>query len=296
MIRGGWRRFRPRNVIERAAEHSSPLDDPFEEAAVLIDRLLKLNHTMERAIDAIEHRAALAPTAPQLIAQLILMTPRAAQAQQKLDAHSRGWYDKKARVLELIDFNDTFVASVLALPESRRHEFVPRIHSMMSDFCQRQRTPMFLDGQFSAIVHGLSREIAVYLAAQDEGFDVLMTSRSDDAFGVDMQIRDRSNGKYINIDCKTHSSYFFRLRELVRQRRLATKDATQAQERGFVRIINRHDNDRVPVILLRIDHTILGNIVDFRFTNTFKVVDILDQILTTYGQDDGRYGRIITGL
>lgn len=296
MIRGGWRRFRPRNVIERASEHTSPLDDPFDEAAAIIDRLLQLNRSIDRAIDTVEHRAALSPTAPQLIAQLVLMTPRAARAQQKLDAHSAGWYDKKARVMELVDFNDTFVATVLALPESRRHDFVPKIHAMMSDFCQRQRAKMFLDGQFSAIAHGLSREIAVYLAAQDEGFDVFMTSRSDDAFGVDMQIRDRSSGKYVNIDCKTHSSYFFRLRELTRQRRISSKDAVHAQDRGYVRIINRHENDRIPVILLRIDHTILGDIVDFRFTNRFKIVEILDQILNAYGQDDGRYGRIISGL
>ena len=63
-------------------------------------------------------------------------------------------------------------------------------------------------------MHGLSREIAVFKAAENAGLNALMSSRVADAFGIDMQIADTVSGDYVNIDCKTSSAFHFRLKDL----------------------------------------------------------------------------------
>lgn len=47
-----------------------------------------------------------------------------------------------------------------------------------------------INEQWTAIIRGLTREVAVYLAAKEHGFNALATDRAHDALGVDMQVQD----------------------------------------------------------------------------------------------------------
>ena len=107
--------------------------------------------------------------------QLIAQTPRAVLAQRQMDEHQHGFHNKEKRLYELIDFNDTFVNYILALPNERLPGVVDRLHDDMRAFCKRLKTPMFDERQFEAIVYGLSREIAMYRGAKQEGYEVEMT-------------------------------------------------------------------------------------------------------------------------
>jgi hypothetical protein len=126
---------------------------------------------------------------------------------------------------------------------------------------------MFSDKQYEAITRGLSREVAVYLGALDQGFGAEMTSRSQDAMGVDMVITDPVSGKSLNIDCKTASAYRYRLQDLVQQERLSADDATKADLLGYAHELNGHGSEQVAVTLLRIDANEMGDIEGFYFTN-----------------------------
>lgn len=84
--------------------------------------------------------------------------------------HGHGYHNRSKRLYELIDFNDTLVDIVLALSHEQRQSFTQEIYVHMSTVCRRSRTHMFTREQFDAIIHGLSRETAVYLAARSAGF------------------------------------------------------------------------------------------------------------------------------
>src|SRR5690606_30984045 len=58
-----------------------------------------------------------------LLALLILQAPGAARAQREMDGHRGGYKNRQARLYELIDFNDTFVDTVLSLNEEERQTF-----------------------------------------------------------------------------------------------------------------------------------------------------------------------------
>lgn len=293
---GKWRQFRPRLVPVNPAAVAQGGHTSLEKAEEIAVTLLKQNTSIEGAVDTLKAQIQITSTAPRLIALALLMTPEASHAQAMMDVHKHNFHDRKARLFELIDFNDTFVAGVLAMPRSEHKGFADLFHQAQQRLSKAYKTALFTDGQWHAILHGLSREIAVYLAAVDEGFDAIMTTRTDDAFGVDMQIRERETGRYVNIDCKTHSSFFFRLKELVRERRMTPGDAAQAQELGSCRIENCRDNRCVGVVLLRIDHTILGEITDFSFEDTTKIGQTLGEVVTKYGTSDSGYGHSIAPL
>ena len=132
-------------------------------------------------------------------------------------------------------------------------------------FCGRLGSRSFSNGQFEAITHGLSREVAVYLGALDQGFSVVMTTRGQDAMGVDMVITDPVSEKSLNIDCKTASSYHYRIKDLVQQGRLSEREGQVAEELGYAHEINGHGPEAVAVTLLRIDPNEVGDIKDFKF-------------------------------
>lgn len=293
-----WRYFRPHTltpVVERHARDVD-LDRLFADAEAEAERILKVHPTIDDAIATLKHRISNASTPERLLALTLLMVPQAARAQAMMDAHRNNFHDRKTRLFELIDFNDTFVATVLALTPAERHEFVDHLRRVMQHFAKRHKTPMFKDGQFDAIVHGLSREIAVYHAALHEGFDALMTSRADDAFGVDLQIRDRRTRAYINIDIKTHSSYYFRLKVLLREHRISMNEANTALETGYCQVMNRHDGVDVPVVIFRIDHTILGDIANFEFISSERIGEKLQLVLDECGIHDDGFGKTIVPL
>lgn len=294
-----WRYFRPRSrniITRRQAALPATRSDVFKDAYTLVEQTLKMHPTIDDAIDTIRHRTRNAATPERLLAMTLLMVPRAARAQEMMDAHKHNFHDRKTRLFELIDFNDAFVATVLALSSEERKGFSDVLYVMMKQFSRAHKTLNFQEGQYQAIVHGLSREVAVYQAALDNGIDALMTSRTDDAFGVDIQLRDRQTGVYINIDIKTHSSYYFRLKVLVRERRISQSEAETALDTGFCLVINRNEQVEVPVLLFRIDHTILGDIVDFSFKDTTRIIKKIHYAIDKYGIKDSGFGKVIVPL
>lgn len=296
MKRALWHRFVPHLREKPIYSPVAPRTQPaLAQAMVLAGTLLKEYGTFDAALEALR-RQAVTKTATKLLASLLLQSPRAVRAQVEMDGHKRNFHDRHARLFELIDFNDTFVAAVLALPAQERVNFVEQLHESLARFSHQHRAPQFNDRQYDAIVHGLSREIAVYLAASQARFDVLMSSRTDDAFGVDMQLRDPQSGDYVNIDCKTHSSFYFRVKELVRERRLTLEQATIADELGYCPILNHHNGIVAHIVLVRIDHTLLGEIVDFEFVSSLKMIDLLRDVLNRYPLHDDGFGRMIAPL
>lgn len=213
---------------------------------------------------------------------LALSAPQAAVAQEEMDKHPHGYHNKEHRLFELIDFNDAFVASVLALP----HDMLPHaeqwIRQLCDLTCQRAGTRRFSDEQYSAIVRGLSREIAVYLGVQKEGFEAEMTSRRVDAFGIDMRITDPKTLQSINVDLKTRSAFHYRIHNLQREGRLSEEALIMADRNGFTRVYNGHDGQKVPVVIWRIDEEEVGEIVDFTLERTDGLARMLRDIFARH--------------
>jgi hypothetical protein len=212
---------------------------------------------------------------------LILQTPRAALAQAQMDTHKHGYHDREKRLYELIEFNDTFVNYVLATPHVKLPGLAEQLKRDMTDFCKKLKTPMFSDEQFDAIVRGLSREIAVYRTARYHKFDARMTSRADDAFGIDMVITDMQTGKQLNIDCKTPAAFRHRLEDLVHHGRINEDDLLKGDAQGFLTITHKRGNESVPVTLFCILPDRLGEISDFTFDEPDRLKVALDTIFAT---------------
>lgn len=212
------------------------------------------------------------------VALLLAQGPKAAVAQMEMDIHHGGYRNHKARLYELIDFNDSFVDTVLALPSAELETFPERLHEMMNELCLSVGVLMMTDKQFGAIVHGLSREIAVYKAARIEGFNVHMTSRVEDAHGVDMVITDKK-GRTMNIDCKTRSSFHFRLIDIKRDHLISEEDRLQAEIKGFMVLRHGKHKDFVQTTLIRVATQELGQIRAFSFQDTKKMGDLLKRAM-----------------
>jgi len=218
-----------------------------------------------------------------LLARLILQTPSAACAQIDMDKNKGGYTDRRARLFELIDFNDTYVDTVLALPEQYLENFTHRLHHEMAVFCQQMHLPMFTDKQYDAIIHGLNREIALFRTAKKLGYVVRMTSRLQDAMGIDMVITDPNSKKSINVDCKTRSAYHFRLRDLLNQRRIDEERRLRCELMGFCLIQNGGGDKAVDTVLFRIATEDLGGIKDFDFINPHALSEQLYQAIEHHG-------------
>ena len=214
---------------------------------------------------------------------LVLQAPQAALAQVQMDRHPHGYKSRGERLYELIDFNDAFVATVLALPESELDRFEVELKRLLDWFCKRLGVRSFSEEQYSAIVHGLEREIAVYRGVQAEGLQVVMTSRASDAMGIDMVITDPASSKHINIDCKAPSAYRHRIYDLLRDGRLRPEEVTAAETLGYIGEINGHKGKKVKVILWRIDTERYGEIRSFGFADTHELGRVARTILETYG-------------
>lgn len=223
--------------------------------------------------------------AQRLREQLLSRTPGAALAQQQMDLHPRGYHHREKRLYELIDFNDTFVSLALATPYRDLSGFAESLYKDMTAYCQRLRTPMFSEQQYEAIVRGLGREIAVYRSAQYKGFGVQMTSRTEDAFGIDLIITQPETGKILNIDCKTPPSFRHRLEDLARDGRIAGDDVLRADEQGFITVQQHRGQESVPVTLFCILPDRLGEIHNF----TFDEPDRLEAMLTKMFATDGTH-------
>lgn len=243
------------------------------------------------AIDSAKQRARLAGqgtsadgTARAWLRALILQAPHAVQAQAQMDKHRHGFHNKPLRVMELIDFNDAYVAAVLAMPSDQLRNFNDETKQLIDWFCKRVGAWSFSNEQFEAITHGLSREIAVYNAVRAAGFNAQMTTRSEDALGIDIHISDYTTGRHINVDTKTNSAFHYRLIELLSEGRMSDADINLAETRGYAAVYNGHGNEKVRVVLWRIDHTTLGEIRDFAFTNPRPLIGELGEIFASYGE------------
>lgn len=272
-MRNHWRRFVPKRKVP-----SVVLDDGMrlstvrsvDDASAFAEQIKQLPPHGERGHEA-----------ERLRTQLLAQTPKAVFAQAQMDTHEHGYHNREKRLYELIDFNDTFVAYVLAT----RHKDLPgladRLKKDMTSFCRRLNVPMFTDQQYDAIVRGLAREIAVYRTAKYNGFDVHMTSRTEDAFGIDLVITQPDSGKVLNIDCKTPPSFRHRLEDLVHHGRISEDDLMRGDANGYLTVIQQRGHESVPVTLFCILPDRLGEISDFTFDEPEKLKSALNTIFAS---------------
>lgn len=300
MIRGHWRRFRPENNEAFSGVAVSSLE-LFTQVAMRLKKVGISKRSWRKHQDFTEldsyidgargHAIGLEKNnAPPLeraeawLYALALQAPRAAVAQSEMSKHPHGYHNKEHRLYELIDFNDAFDSAVLAMPR----DLLPHVHEYIKntcDFmCQKAGTRRFADDEYQAIVHGLSREIAVYLGLTDEGYHVEMTNRHEDAFGIDMTILWPKTMKQVAVDIKTRSSYHYRVHDLHREGRLSEEGLFMAERNGFTAVINGHGGEGRRVVTWRIDHEVLGEVVDFRFENTRRLAEEAQMILLRYGE------------
>lgn len=212
---------------------------------------------------------------------LIAQTPQAVVAQWQMDAHKHGYHEREKRLYELIDFNDTFVNLALQTPVHKRPELIESLKSEMDEFCRSLSSPYFSDKQFTAITLGLGREVAVFTAAEQLGYHVRMTSRTQDAFGIDMMIVQPGTNKRLYIDCKTPSAFRHRLEDLVKYGDITEQQLLQADKDDYITIDRRHDNDTVPVTLLCIRSDTVGEVHDFAFDEPRRVQALLEKIFAS---------------
>lgn len=280
-----WRRFRPHIIRRTVTPKLHVRTDLWREAQGRVDELFPGRQLRDdailRAIQSFKDQATNTNEPVLWCAALILQAPRAAMAQQQMDQHPHGYHNKHQRLFELIDFNDTYVSAVLSLPESELPTFADDAKRAMDAFCKQVRSRCFSNDQYEAIVHGLSREIAVFRGAKAEGYDVRMTSRVDDALGIDMVITDTRSGQSLNVDVKSRSAFYYRLRDLTREGRLTTEQAGVAEDVGYCWETNGDEVREEHIVLLRIDEETYGNVVNFSLAHSVVLAEKLHEIISS---------------
>ncbi|MEO5691305.1 MAG: hypothetical protein ABIQ64_03915 [Candidatus Saccharimonadales bacterium] len=274
-----WRQFKPSVV-----HHYPVATEIYKRAQVLIDQqpIEKRRMWQKRDYSQLDQPINVllgSPKVESLIAALVLQAPRAVAAQRRMDDHPHGFHDKQARLYELIAFNDTYVSMILLLEDSYYTGVNDQLKFMMDRFCKRVKSPCFDNRQWEAITHGLSREIASFRAIKELGYDVSMTSRQQDAMGVDMVAINPRNGLPVNFDIKTRSSFHFRLKDLASEGRISEVQREAGEHAGFCRVINGHGEEQVHTTLLRIDEETYGQVQDFKIDRLDVLKEKLDQIM-----------------
>ncbi len=282
----GWRRFKARPTLLRRNSTSALVPKTHEVLeTVLAEHGLGRRATTEQldpAIDYVRQRAQTENTKELWFALLLLQTPRAAAAQEYMDKHSHEHQRNDDRLFQLIDFNDAFVSTVLLLSPDERKTFLDIAKREMQTICSRVNARMLSDEQFEAITRGLSKEVAVYLGALEQGFQAEMTSRSQDAMGVDLIVTDKASGRRLNIDCKTPSAYRYRIEDLVQQGRLKTDEGRRADELGYITEQNGANEEAVLVTLFRVDPNEVGDITNFTFDDSSQLGTRLRAVFHSY--------------
>lgn len=318
-FRHHWRRFRPRFHRSRHATQQQfrhrdiahdreyvrePVDVPFvcdsgdffdcgeEQVTSLLQHRPEIN-ALDRNIDRLRERFAHTNQALDGYVALLAQVPRAMLAQLQMDKFPHGYRNKQERLYELIDFNDTLVSTILALDQPRREEFSERTKQAADRICKRVGAPCFSEEQWDAIIRGLTREIAVYEAARENGFEAVMTDRAHDALGVDLQVRDPSDGRYINLDVKTPSSFRHRMEQLVQEDRLTERELVAGDQKSYIIEHNGHANNKqVEVIVLCILPDLFGDLANWRFVDSTSMRTKLNQLIRDHGLHDGGYGAM----
>lgn len=272
-MRQHWRRFRAKLRPTAPTKNGSDLvvRTHAQLNAILTDTIGSGRHVYAEQLAPVikkqAERVQLNPVPSEWFALLLLRAPIAARAQQAMDKGTHASQSQQAHLFELIDFNDTFVSTVIALSPREREGFIDVAHNEIAWFCKQVGARMFSEDQYDAITRGLTREIAVYLGAIEQGFTATMTTRAQDAMGVDMVITDPVTKRSLNVDCKTPSAYRYRLQDLVREGRMSEAEAERADLVGFARETNGHGGEAVEVTILRIDPNEMGDIENFVFTD-----------------------------
>ena len=291
---GKWRRFMPRRRGLINDQTSYEQGTIYSQARQIVSNSLHAT----RSIDERDH-SAIARTSRAAVflrqteksdvvhslALLLLQTPAAVRAQQEMDSHRGGYRNREARLFELIDFNDTFVDTVLLLDASDLDNFAERLRQEQAFFCSSLGVANFSEEQFEAITHGLSREIAVFRGAKKEGYIVRMTSRVQDARGIDMVITDPKSKKSINVDVKTRSAFHFRVLDLERRNRMREEERMRCEIAGFCTISNNHKRSAQDTVLLQISTSRLGEIVNFSFKDTKALAKLIELAI----ENEGKY-------
>lgn len=310
-----WRKFRPRgqyrsepmyHVRNRAEDRhyltnkqrpvfvcsSTDIFDCAEQQVVdLLQRRPEVPD-LDREIPRLQKRFDRTGTPLDGLSSIIAQAPRASLAQIQMDKYPRGYHDKQARLLELIDFNDAIDGTILSLSPEQRRVFPERLKQAADRMCRRVGAPCFSNEQWDAIMRGLAREIAVYLAAKNSGFYAYMTSRTQDALGIDIQVQDPQSKRYINIDIKSPSSFRHRLEQLVKEDRLTERELLIADEKSYANVINGHGVQRVKVILLSTLPDMFGPVEDFEFVDQSAMREMLSFLIQNYGLNDGKFGYV----
>lgn len=281
-MRNHWRRFvpkrKPEGIVLDDGSHLNTIRS-VTEANTYIDELKQLPVPHDQKAAAHHYRTL-----------LLAQTPRAVVAQWQMDAHKHGYRDREKRLYELIDFNDTFVSLILVTQQQDLPGFIERLKTDMDAFCKRLSTPAFTADQFDAISRGLGREIAVYRAAKQVGFSVYMTSRTEDAFGIDMVITHHETRRELNIDCKTPSAFRRRLEELVERERITDADLLKADNDHFITLPQQRGHETIPVTLMCILPDVLGEIHDFMFDDPHRLEELLNNIFITQAHSERKEG------
>ena len=312
-----WRHFQPRHrrhhhydnqpyprrdMTKDSTYISSPEDVQFvcdstdffdcaeEEAASLLQRRPEVSD-LDRDIDRLQKKFLKTALAHDGMVSLLAQAPRAVLAQIQMDEHPHGYRNKQERLYELIDFNDTLVATVQLLSDKDRIRFGEAAKLACDRICKRVGAPAFTNEQWEAIIRGLTREVAVYWAAKNSGFNVIMTSRAQDALGIDLQIQDPETRRYINIDVKTPSAFRYRLETLVEEGRLTPREQLIADEQSYALQLNGHGR-KIEIVLLCILPDTFGDLANFRFVDEAPMRDMLNRLIQRHGLTDGQFGIV----
>jgi hypothetical protein len=119
-----------------------------------------------------------------------------------------------------------------------------------------------------------------------------MTSRAQDALGIDLQIRDPETRRYINIDVKTPSAFRHRLQRLVQEDRMTPREQLIADEQSYAIQVNGHGDQRAEIVLLCILPDLFGDLADFRFVDEVPMRDRLNMLIQQHGLSDGKFGQV----
>lgn len=260
-----------------------------EEVISLLQRRPEV-HALDEDIVRLRSRFEKSTLPHDGVVALLAQVPRAVLAQLQMDKFPNGYRNKQERLYELIDFNDTLVATILAMNDNQKAQFSERVKQAADRICKRVGAPCFNNEQWAAIIRGLTREVAVYLAAEEHGFRAFMTDRVHDALGVDIQVQDPESGRYVNIDVKTPSSFRRRMEQLVHENRLTERELLIGDRNSFIIEHNGHGIRRVEVVVLCILPDLFGDLADWRFVNPAPMRDKLNQLIREHGLHDGRFG------
>lgn len=278
--------------IELPEGSGDAFDRAEERVASLLQRRPEANN-LDKYIPKLQKHFKVTNSSVDGLVALLAQAPRAVLAQLQMDTYPHGYRNKKERLYELIDFNDTLVHTILVMDNDHRKQFRERVKQAADRVCKRVGVPSFTNQQWDAIIRGLTREVAVYCAAKESGFNAWLTDRAHDALGIDLQVQDPEDGRYINIDVKTPSSFRHRMEQLVHERRLTEKELLMGDQQNYIIEMNGHAKNKVQVIVLCILPDEFGDLVDWKFVNSEPMRHKLNKLIRDHGIHDGRYGTIL---